>query len=252
MSKNKVDEVLEAVAELGVNCAVGGDPFKSEEENEQAIEQSYDLGVKFAKSQLKTLFTEAMMEELYSELWRQIPGYEGYYEASSLGRIRSVPRQTKSRNGNKINPGRLLKPETSNVGYLRVSLSVIGKQKKESVHRLVAMAFVPNKQRKCCVNHKDLDRKNNKPENLEWATSKENSEHAVENGAIKRGAELHNWNGGQYTDCKCGRKKILKTTKRCIDCHNKFMREEGIRVDEEMRQKQLVKEKVSEMFDGNS
>lgn len=120
------------------------------------------------------------------ERYKPIKGYEGYYEVSNMGNVLSLSRKTLGRWGKmKMSPGRLLKPEVSNVGYVRVQLSKNGKRCKYLVHRLVAQTFIPNENNSPCVNHKDNNRQNNSLENLEWCTYKENSEHGVRLGTIK-------------------------------------------------------------------
>lgn len=112
--------------------------------------------------------------------------YEGLYEVSNLGNVRSLARMTPSRWGNmKLSPGGLLSPEVHRLGYKRVHLSKKSVRTKFLVHRLVATAFVkPNG--KPHINHIDSDRGNNRVDNLEWVTPKENSEHAVRAGRTKR------------------------------------------------------------------
>ena len=101
------------------------------------------------------------------EIWKDIEGFEGLYKVSNLGRIKSLNyRCTKKE--------KLLKHGSDKDGYLNVKLCKEGKVKSRSVHRLVAQAFIPNPDNKPEVNHKDEDKTNNKVENLEWVTSKEN------------------------------------------------------------------------------
>ena len=106
-----------------------------------------------------------------NEEWRQIQGYEGLYEVSNLGRVKSLERYDKM--------GRLIKEKTLNPrkhkkGYLYVGLSKDGIQKKYSIHRLVAIAFIPNPNNLPQVNHKDENKENNCLDNLEWCTNEYN------------------------------------------------------------------------------
>lgn len=96
------------------------------------------------------------------EVWRDITEYEGFYQVSTLGRVKN------SRSG------RILKGRKTRNGYLKVDLCKNGKPKSYLVHRLVAQAFIPNPQNKPEVNHIDEDKENNYVENLEWCTAKEN------------------------------------------------------------------------------
>jgi hypothetical protein len=102
------------------------------------------------------------------EIWRDIKGYEGLYQVSNLGNVRSL------RYGNRNEVRELfLKPH--NQGYLQVELHKDGKRKMFTVHRLVARAFVPGYFDGAHVNHKDENKHNNQADNLEWVTIRENS-----------------------------------------------------------------------------
>lgn len=96
------------------------------------------------------------------EVWKPVVGYEGLYEVSSKGRVRSLPF--------KHSNCKVLKLTQRNNGYLFLTLSKNRVQKPHSVHRLVAMAFIPNPDNKPTVNHKNEIRTDNRVENLEWAT----------------------------------------------------------------------------------
>lgn len=114
------------------------------------------------------------------EVWKSIDGWDGY-EVSDLGRVRSL------KSGNAEIMSQTFKRKGS--GYLQVSLfRNIGERKSEkkkvSVHRLVCAAFHPNLESKPQVNHKDCNPSNNRKDNLEWSTSKENTQHAILNGRM--------------------------------------------------------------------
>lgn len=116
------------------------------------------------------------------EIWKDVKGYEGVYEASTYGTIRSLDRLIKStRNGVPfLSPrkGKILKASISYDGYLRVCLYKNGVMTTINTHRVIAMTFHPNPENKRTVNHKDAIKTNNNYLNLEWATDKENNNHA--------------------------------------------------------------------------
>ena len=129
-----------------------------------------------------------------SEVWKDVAGYEGVYQVSNLGRVRSVDRTVQYSDGRKgIYKGKTLKPSKSKKrrNYLYVTLSYNQKTMYKSVHRLVAETFIENTGNKSEVNHIDGDKDNNKVSNLEWVTSKENSEHAVKNGLLPSGQDSY-------------------------------------------------------------
>lgn len=114
-----------------------------------------------------------------NEVWRPIPGWEGLYEASSMGQIRSLPRLTRRREGSNNNAkylynGAVLKPYKNRKGYPIVKLYYDGREKTYPVHRLVALAFIPNTNGLPMVNHKNEVKSDNRVDNLEWCDSKYN------------------------------------------------------------------------------
>ncbi len=120
------------------------------------------------------------LEDLDGEIWEDVEGYEGLYEVSNFGRVKSFAKSRK---------GRILTPSFEKTGYTRVILSKDCDHKKFSIHRLVAMAFVPNPEDKPEVNHIDGNKLNNYFENLEWVTTSENQKHSLKIGIAKEGAE---------------------------------------------------------------
>ena len=118
------------------------------------------------------------MKPKIQEEWRPVVGYEGRYEVSNLGEVRSLPRTMKARHGGKPGgyhmKGKILKKNDSPNGYYFVPL---GKGKSGFVHRLVLEAFVPNPENKPCCDHIDANRHNNRVDNLRWATYFENNSH---------------------------------------------------------------------------
>ena len=118
------------------------------------------------------------------EEWREIPGYEGYYEASTLGRVRSLPRTVPhAAKGPTRLPGQMLTPRRSTKrGYPTVRLTRFGVGRHFGIHRLVALAFIPNPEMLPCVLHWDDDPTNNKVGNLRWGTLRENNLDRERNG----------------------------------------------------------------------
>ena len=103
-----------------------------------------------------------------SEVWKPIKGYEGIYEVSDLGRVRSLPRMlTDSKGRRHPVPMKILKMHDRK-GYDSVTLQDMGRKTIMSVHRLVAMAFIPNPDNLPVINHRDENPKNNQVSNLEW------------------------------------------------------------------------------------
>ena len=104
-----------------------------------------------------------------NEVWKDVKDYEGHYQVSDKGRVRSL----------KFGKERILKPRRDGWGYLQVNFCKNGEQKKFKVHRLVAQTFILNPNNLTEVNHRDEDKTNNKVENLEWCSSKYNSNYGT-------------------------------------------------------------------------
>lgn len=117
------------------------------------------------------------------EVWKDIPGYEGAYQVSNTGFVRSLPRNFVNTRGERRSlPGKILDYRKARHGYAMASLYRQMKFKNFKVHRLVAAAFLENPDDKPEVNHKNLNKSDNRVENLEWVTPKENIQHAIRNG----------------------------------------------------------------------
>ena len=116
------------------------------------------------------------------EVWKDIKGWEGRYQVSNLGRVRSLDYTYKQSHGYRTREGMILKSSLKENGYARVSL---GRNNQKLIHRLVAETFIPNPENKRTVNHKDGNKQNNCVDNLEWATHQENNIHALDNELIK-------------------------------------------------------------------
>lgn len=114
------------------------------------------------------------------EQMRDVVGYEGLYEVSSYGRVFSKEKTVPTKNGyTRSYPYKEMKQQVNENGYLTVTLCKQGKRKVIPVHRLVALAFIPNPNGKPQVNHIDEDKKNNMLSNLEWVTNKENHDYGT-------------------------------------------------------------------------
>ena len=132
-----------------------------------------------------------------NEEWRPIEGYEGLYEVSNLGRVRSLDMYVKSRYGNyRLHKGKVLSPTKDRYGYLTVTLNCNGKSKTIKIHRLVAQAFLPNPDNLPQVNHRDENPSNDNVDNLEWCNAKYNSNYKTRNIRIRETAIKNgNWTG---------------------------------------------------------
>lgn len=125
------------------------------------------------------------------EIWKDIIGFEGWYQVSNLGRVRSLDRDIIFDNGKsktakmRLN-GKVLSITRQTQGYSQVGLSKHNLRKSYRLNRLVANAFIPNPENKPEVNHIDGDKKNNRVDNLEWVTGKENIQHAIKTGLVDR------------------------------------------------------------------
>ena len=124
------------------------------------------------------------------EIWKDIKGYEGEYQVSNKGNVRSLDRICKriDRYGNETEykyKGKILSKNDNGNGYLTVKIKRNGK--RFYVHRLVAEAFLENKENLKEVNHKDNNRSNNVIDNLEWVSRQQNIEHCLKQGRNARG-----------------------------------------------------------------
>lgn len=160
------------------------------------------------------------------EIWKDIEGYEGIYQVSNLGRVKSLNRSktfiSKTKEGKEYTltkkyKEKIMKQKTNIFGYNCIQLCKDGKYKKYMVHRLVASVFLPNPYNLPQVNHKDENKQNNCVENLEWCTSQYNITYGT---GIKRRNDTRNKNKsyhytkevGQYTLNNVLIKKYLSAT----------------------------------------
>jgi hypothetical protein len=138
------------------------------------------------------------------EIWKDIKGYEGMYQVSNLGRVKSLKRKGRRRDT-------IMKGVVGNRGYRIIVLRNNKHRQQIVAHRLAAIAFIPNPENKKEVNHKDFDKLNNHVDNLEWCTPKENTRHALYNGRM-------NWDNAVRGE-KHGRSKFTEDQVKGIKSH---------------------------------
>lgn len=148
-----------------------------------------------------------------SETWRPVLGYEGSYEVSDLGRVRSLDRM--SSHGRRLR-GRVLTALQGSGGYLQVGLHRDGEQRSALVHRLVLTSFIGPAPDGCETLHGDGDRSNNALANLKWGTRTENAQDRLRHGTNTNAAKTHCPAGHPYSGDNlyvepCG-------TRRCREC----------------------------------
>lgn len=125
------------------------------------------------------------------EEWRDIPGYEGFYQASTLGRIKRTRHKVWNGYGWYYHGGNILKPHVINTGRECVGLSKNGEVKRYFVHRLIMVTFVGEPSTKMQVNHLDGNPLNNKLDNLEWCDQSRNELHKIYDLKHTEGALVH-------------------------------------------------------------
>lgn len=130
------------------------------------------LGLPLSFITQQTINTERF-SAMENEEWRNVPGYEGKYQVSNFGRVKSLSRFDRY---NRFVTEKILVPRKHTGGYLRVQLS----RKDFYIHRLVAEAFIPKVHGKEQINHKDMNKQNNCVDNLEWCTQLENNQHSYQ------------------------------------------------------------------------
>lgn len=116
---------------------------------------------------------------LKNEEFRNVLGYETKYQVSNYGRVKSVPRVYRQSRGYRKVEERIIKCSSKNNGYFRISIREHGGFKYKMVHRLVGEVFLDNPSNKPQINHKDKNRQNNRIDNLEWVTQRENVIHEM-------------------------------------------------------------------------
>lgn len=127
---------------------------------------------------------------MIDEEWKCVVDFEGWYDVSNMGRVRSLDRICYGVNLPRRCDGKVLRPRINKVGYPQVALFRNGKGKTINVHRLVAIAFVPNPTDLPFVNHIDGVKSNSRFDNLEWVDDRANKQHAIDAGLITRFRKL--------------------------------------------------------------
>lgn len=138
-------------------------------------------------------------KDIEEELWKDIPGYVGLYQVSTLGNVRSL---THTNSDGRCFKGKRLKPILQKTGYVRVHLSKYNQRELPFIHRLVAEAFIPNPNGYTEINHKDENPENNAVTNLEWCTHSYNINYGERN---KKAGIKHR--GEKCVFCKADRER---------------------------------------------
>lgn len=169
------------------------------------------------------------------EIWKDIVGYEGYYQISSHGRVKSLSRvcnSNKKIHKNRILAEKILIPNVQKKGYFRILLQKDGVRKRFMVAVLVARAFIPNPENKPFVDHIDNDKSNNTIQNLRWVTAKENSNNPISierRKAMMKGKfwarDLHGWEHLKGAFVKSSRKVVRINPQTNEVFHYSYIRE---------------------------
>ena len=178
---------------------------------------------------------------MIEEIWRPIEGYEGLYEVSNLGRVRSLDRFYY-----RLHKGKVLSPTKDRYGYLTVTLNCNGKSKTIKIHRLVAQAFLPNPDNLPQVNHKDEVKSNNCVDNLEWCSAKYNvnfgtRQERYRNTMLEKG----HWSGLSREEYE--KKRYQENKDKRKDSQRKYYQKNKDRICDKVKEySQKNKEKIRE------
>ena len=142
-----------------------------------------------------------IIHDLEGEIWKDVVGFEGFYQVSSHGRVKSLDRHVLGKAGLLYLQRSMIKIQKLNrLGYSTLHLCINSVNKIFSVHRLVAKAFIPNPENKPQVNHIDSIRDNNHVDNLEWCTHIENIRHSWANNKNRKTVKGENNNMAKLTE----------------------------------------------------
>lgn len=175
------------------------------------------------------------MEE---EIWKDIEEYEGLYQVSNMGNVKSVNRKVKnslSKSGYIEIKSQIMKQKQRKDGYMYIQLSKNGKSKGFFVHRLVAKAFIPNPENKPYIDHINTIRNDNRIENLRWATREENDHNPItlKNRIGKCGIKIKCLNTGEIfiSGSEAGRKLGVDVSEIIKCCKGKRKSAKGYRFE---------------------
>ena len=145
------------------------------------------------------------------EIWKNVEGFEGLYEVSNLGRVKALDRYVLNNGGLQHKKERILKQRINKKKHCTVVLCKDGKTYPKLVHRLVAIAFIPNPDNKPIIDHIDTDPTNNRVDNLRWVTQQENALNPLTRKHISESKMGHEYWGRPLTDEE--KKKISEAHK---------------------------------------
>jgi hypothetical protein len=176
------------------------------------------------------LTDDARIVHAGDERWLPVPGYEGSYEVSDFGNVRSVPRVRNCRNGTRLAPGCDLKPFPDQSGYPWVRLSLPDKSVARRVHTLVLAAFVGPRPAGMVIRHLNGIESDNRLENLRYGTHSENSKDIVLHGRNRASNKTHCNHGHELTVENCCPTQLAKGKRECIQCRKNRSREYRLRM----------------------
>lgn len=160
-----------------------------------------------------------------TERWLPVVGFEGYYEVSDQGRVRSLDRVVFRLGGEMKLRGRVLSPSTGTGGHLSVALSLSGQVTSRKVHRLVAEAFINNLGEFPCVLHWDDNPANNRVENLRWGDFSDNMADRVRNGLHHNANKTHCKRGHEFNPENTVHRKDRPRSRTCRECSREATKE---------------------------
>lgn len=155
------------------------------------------------------------------EEWRDIPGWEGMYQASDHGRIRSLDRDIEAKGvsgGTRHYPGRIRKPHTGEFGHQFVSLFNARRETRRSVHSLVALAFLGPRPEGLYVCHNNGNASDNRPENLRYDTASANNYDMAKHGTQWQIRKTHCPRGHEYADWNIVPSQARRGGRKCLAC----------------------------------